>query len=152
MNNLREINNLRTKINTLLIEANKKPEYNKNYIKYMNRIQSNPDSYISLRIDKISEKITKIEDALIPKIMELGRSEIFRGSDQHYLSFVRNSADDLLERLSNYSGENIKKEYHFAYLMKMKQASNDEILANKHNISPAVVQIEKELNWLYYKI
>jgi GMP reductase len=60
MNNLGEINNLRCKINELLVEANKKPEYNDNYIKYMNRIQEKSDLYISSRIDQIFEKLDKI--------------------------------------------------------------------------------------------
>jgi predicted nucleic acid-binding Zn-ribbon protein len=146
----RKINMLRDKINKLLIEANKKPEYYQNYIKYMNRIQDNSDLYISTRIDQISEKINKIEDALIPKITELNRSTIFRGSDEHYISFARNAANGLLYQLNNYSGENIKKEDQWSYLMKIKQSDDAEILANKHNISPAVIQIEKELNKLYY--
>lgn len=146
----KKINILRNKINELLIAANKIPEYHTNDIKYMNRIQNNSDLYISTRIDQISEKINKIEDALIPKVVELSRSTIFRGSDEHYLSVARNAVNGLLEQLNNYTGENVKKEDQWAYLMKIKQADDAEILANKHNISPAVIQIEKELNRLYY--
>jgi hypothetical protein len=148
---LTKINILRDKINKLLIKANKKPEYN-NYIKYMNRIQENSDLYIFSRIDQISEKITKIEDELVPKIMQLGRSFIYRGSDEHYLSITRNGADDLLKKLNDYCGKNTKKEDQLIYLMKIKQSDDIEILTNKHLISAAIAQIERELNDLYYKI
>jgi hypothetical protein len=151
------MNNLRCKINELLVEANKRPEYNENYIKYMNRIQEKSDLYISTRIDQIFEKLDKIENELIPKVVGLGRSLIYRGSiinrgsDEHYIAFARNSADDLLERLNNYTEENAKKEDQLVYLMKIKQSDDIEILTNKHHISPAIIQIERELNALYYK-
>ena len=103
-------------------------DQNPNHIKYLNRIRSNTDSYISERVEKISDVLNEIEKSLPPEIV---RKNFARGSHEHYLSIVKGAYIDSLNKLHTISSSrvlNSKEEEIKAFLIEVKNLSDLEII------------------------